>query len=246
LLFENSGTDDLEKVADSRFQMARMSVRVPWVDAMLYPGFIAELKQRIGESLEGHVEFELTGSIVLLGEIFSAVILSMARSYLFALAVITPIMILLIGNLGRGLLAMIPNLIPLYLVLSVMGWLQIPLDASTLLVGGIVIGIAVDDTIHFMHKFNRYFEDSGDPQLAVRETLRTTGTAMLFTSLVLSLGLSVFLAAYLVNTLWFGLLAAFACATAFLADVTVAPALMVLVTRRHERVERRDGRSESI
>lgn len=246
LLFENSGTDDLEKVADSRFQMARMSVRVPWVDAMLYPDFIAELKQRVGESLEGHVEFELTGTIVLLGEIFTAVILSMARSYLLALAVITPIMILLIGNLGRGLLAMIPNLIPLYLVLSVMGWLQIPLDASTLLVGGIVIGIAVDDTIHFMHKFNRYFEDSGDPQLAVRETLRTTGTAMLFTSLVLSLGLSVFLAAYLVNTLWFGLLAAFACATAFLADVTVAPALMVLVTRRHERVERRDGRSESI
>jgi predicted RND superfamily exporter protein len=57
---------------------------------------------------------------------------------------------------------------------------------------------------------------------------------MLFTSLILSLGFSVFLATYLINIVWFGFLAGFACAVAFLADVIVAPALMILVTRQRE------------
>jgi predicted RND superfamily exporter protein len=85
-----------------------------------------------------------------------------------------------------------------------------------------------------MHKFNRYYEESGDARLAVHETLATTGSALLFTSLVLALGFSVFLAAYLVNVRWFGLLASFATVVAFLADVVVAPALMVLVCGRSE------------
>ncbi len=158
-------------------------------------------------------------------------IVSLSRSYLFALLVITPVMILLIGNIRRGLLAMIPNLIPVYLVLCLMGALDIPLDASTLLIGAIIIGLAVDDTIHFMHKFNRYYEDCGDARQAVRETLTTTGAALLFTSLVLTLGFSVFLGGYMRNGVWFGLLSCSGAIVAFAADILVAPALMVLATR---------------
>jgi predicted RND superfamily exporter protein len=246
LLFENSGSEDLEKFTDSQFQIARMSVRTPWVDAMLYPDFIADLEESLGKTLGESLNFELTGALVLFGKIFTAIIVSMTRSYVFAFAVITPLMMLLIGSVRRGLLAMIPNLIPVYLVLSLMGWTGIPLDASTLLIGGIVIGIAVDDTIHFMHKFNRYYEESGDPRFAVHETLATTGTAMLFTSLVLSLGFAVFLAAYLNSTFWFGLLAGFACAVAFLADVIVAPALMMLVTRHQARADAKETLCEAV
>ena len=79
------------------------------------------------------------------------------------------------------------------LVIAFMGFADIPLDMTTLLIGGVVIGLAVDDTIHFMHKFNRYYEDTGDPGAAVHETLMTTGSALLFTSLVLGLGFSIFM-----------------------------------------------------
>jgi predicted RND superfamily exporter protein len=130
---------------------------------------------------------------------------------------------------------MIPNLIPIYLVLALMGWTDIPLDASTLLIGGVIIGLAVDDTIHFMHKFGRYWEDTGDAHFAVHETLVTTGAAMLFTSLVLTLGFAVFLAAYMRNTFWFGLLAATGTAVAFAADILLGPALMALATRDRRR-----------
>lgn len=126
---------------------------------------------------------------------------------------------------------MIPNLLPVIFMIALMGSLGIPLDASTLLIGGVVIGVAVDDTIHFMHKFNTYYAGHGDAKRAVHETLETTGTALLFTSLVLCAGFAVFTTTYLVNTMWFGLLASFATAIAFLADVLVAPALMLLATK---------------
>ena len=104
------------------------------------------------------------------------------RSYVVALAVITPLMMLLLGSLRRGLVSMLPNLLPILAVLGVMGCAGLALDSTTMLIGAMVIGIAVDDTIHFMHKFHRYFEETGDLEWAVRETLRTTGSALLFTT----------------------------------------------------------------
>jgi predicted RND superfamily exporter protein len=232
LLFENSGSDDLEDFTDSQFQLARISIRTPWVDAMLYPVFVEEVRQTFRKIFGDEFKIDLTGGAVIFTRLFRSVILTMARSYVLALLVITPMLILLVGNLKRGLLAMIPNLIPIYLALSLMGWLGIPLDASTLLVGGILLGVAVDDTIHFMHKFNRYYDDCGDPAQAVHETLATTGSALLFTSLILTFGFATFMMAYMINLNWFGMVIAFATVVAFLADVLVAPALMVLVTRR--------------
>ncbi|MGI9591957.1 MAG: efflux RND transporter permease subunit, partial [Myxococcota bacterium] len=231
LLFENSGSDDLEEVTDTRFRTARVTVRTPWVDAMVYPKFIDAVQSSFTELLGADLAFELTGGAMLFTRVFEAVIYSMARSYVFALAVITPLMILLIGNLRRGLVAMIPNLIPIYLVLAFMGYVDVPLDAGTLLIGGVIIGLAVDDTIHFMHRFGRYYEESGDAHYAVHETLATTGTALLFTSLALASGYAVFLLSYMQNTFWFGALCLLGTITAFVADILLAPALMVLVTR---------------
>jgi predicted RND superfamily exporter protein len=234
LLFENSGTDDLEDVTDTRFETARVTIRTPWADAMLYPPFLAAVERGARDILSG-MQFEVTGGAVLFTRVFQAVIYSMASSYVFTLAVITPLMVLLIGNLRRGLLAMIPNLLPVYLVLALMGFAGIPLDASTLLIGGVIVGLAVDDTIHFMHKFGRYLDERGDARFAVHETLATTGSALLFTSLVLALGFAVLLAGYMQNTFWFGLLALTATVIAFVADILLGPALMVLVTDRQRR-----------
>ena len=234
LLFENSGSDDLEDVTDSLFSLGRLSVRTPWVDAMVYPDFVDEVEAGFAAIFGGAARVEITGGARIFSALFKAVNSSLTRSYVIALVVITPLLVLLVGNLKRGLLAMVPNLIPVYFTLALMGWLDIPLDASTLLIGGVVLGVAVDDTIHFMHKFNRYEHESGDAVLAVRQTLATTGAALLFTSLVLFFGFGVFATTYLVNTQWFGMLAAFATVVAFLADVLIASALMVWIAPRAE------------
>ena len=230
LLFESNGSDDLQDVTDTRFQEARLTLRANWTDAMFYVPFLEELEAGAREILGDGLEVEITGGLALSARAFTLVISSLARSYGLALLVITPLMILLIGNLRRGLLAMIPNLIPVYLTLALMGWLDITMNMSTLIIGSIVIGLAVDDTIHFMHKFNRYFQTTGDAPEAVRLTLATTGTALLVTSIVLATSFLVFVFGHFYGTVHFGILACFATVVAFLADVLVAPALMVVAT----------------
>jgi len=175
-----------------------------------------------------------TGAMVLLGRTAQTIGISMARSYVFALLIITPLMMGLLGGIRRGLIAMIPNLMPILLTLGLMPVLDIPLDASTLLIGGIILGLAVDDTIHFMHKFRRYYEYTANVEKAVRLTLETTGSALLFTSLVLAAGFFIFKLGYMVNVGSFGLLAGFATGVAFLADLLLGPALMAWFLGRND------------
>ncbi len=99
------------------------------------------------------------------------------------------------------------------------------------------IGLAVGDTIHFMHNFQRYYNASGDAPWAVHETLRTTGRAVLFTTLVLAAGFFIYMFSSMNNLSDFGFLTGFCLLVAFLADVLLAPALMVLVRRRRPRLE---------
>ena len=100
------------------------------------------------------------------------------------------------------------------------------------MIGAIILGVAVDDTIHFMHGFRREYGRSGDAEAAVRRTLESTGRAMLFTSIILSAGFFIYVFATMGNLFNFGVFGAFAIAGAFIADVLLAPALMVLFRRQ--------------
>jgi hypothetical protein len=235
ILFENSGSEDTEEFVDSAYQRARLTMRMPFIDALYYPKLLHDIRQLADERLGDRMDVEVTGLMTLLAEIISAVIESMLRSYIFALCVITPLMMLLVGSMRRGLVSMVPNLMPVLAVLAVAGWLDIPFDSTTMMLGAMVIGIAVDDTIHFMHKFHRYFDETRDVDAAIRETLRTTGSALLFTTLVLAAGFSVFLLGEMSNMRIFGSLAAMATLVAFVSDLLIAPALLSIVEGRRMR-----------
>ena len=204
---------------------------------MLYRPFIDEVEVGMRRILGEAIEIEMTGFMPVLAGVLSTLLVSMGRSYVFALLVITPMMIVLLRSIKLGLLSMIPNLIPVIFTLGLMGFLDIRLDASTMLIGAMVIGLAVDDTIHFTHKFRIYYNELGDTRAAIRETLSSTGAALLFTSLVLSSGFGVMLLATMINTRNFGLLAALATLVAFAADVLVAPALMTLFVQHEKKRE---------
>jgi len=231
LLFENSGSDDLEDFVDSQFSKARFMVKLPFKDAYHSGIFIDNVNQYFDQNFPG-ATVTLTGMIGLLSRTITAAIHSMAKSYAIALVVITILMILLIGRVRIGLLSMIPNLAPILLMLGVIGFFNLPMDLFTMMVASIAIGLAVDDTIHFMHNFRRYYDQSGDPVLAVHETLQSTGRAMLVTSIVLSIGFFIFAFATMSNVRNFGLLTGFTIVMALLADYFLAPALMVLVNKK--------------
>jgi len=230
LLFENSGSDDLEDMVDSQFSIARFTVKAPFTDALKYQQLMMDVGSYFDEVFPD-VTLQITGMMPLLFRTLSNVMVSMAMSYVIAFVIITLLMILLIGRLRIGLLSMIPNITPILVMLGVMGALSFPMDAFTMMVGSIAIGLAVDDTIHFMHNFRRYYEEKGDPVWAVQETLHTTGRAMLVTTVVLSIGFFIFMFADMKNIFNFGFLTGLTIVLALLSDYFIAPALMVLANK---------------
>jgi len=235
LLFENSGSDDLEDVIDSRFQLARFTIKVPWLDALKYAPFMKDIDARFRAAFGQDADITITGLMTLFGHTLTAAIHSMGKSYLIAAGVITIMMILLIGNLRIGLISMLPNLAPIIVTMGIMGLFGLPLDMFTMLIGSIAIGMVVDDTVHFMHNFRRYFNETGDVTEAARQTLHTAGRAMLVTSVVLSIGFFVLMFASMNNVFYFGMLTGITIFLALSADFLLAPALMVIVIKPHGR-----------
>ena len=230
LLFENSGSDDMEDFTDSQFSKACLMLKLPFLDIVAYTEFFEKVNDYLRE-MYPDVKITVTGMSAIMFRTVNNATASMGKSYLYALGVITILMIILIGRVRIGLLSMIPNLAPIIATLGVMGWFAIPMNLFTMLVGNIAIGLAVDDTIHFMHNFRRYFEESGDAKAAVMETLHTTGRAMLITSCVLSIGFFIFMFATMNNLIQFGFLTGLVIILALFADYFIAPALMVIVNR---------------
>ncbi len=237
LLFENSGSDDLEKVVDSELRTARLTLRLPWKDAGAYTTLVDEVEQRIDEAFGEEITTHVTGLMMIFARTLDAMMTSMVESYTIAAFVVTFMMILLVGHIRLGLISMVPNLLPITIVLGVMGLAGLPLDAFTMLIGSIALGLAVDDTVHFMHNFKRYYRQSGDTTEAIAHTLHTSGRAMVVTTIVLSLGFLIFIQSDLNNLLNFGGLTALAISLALAADLLLAPALMTLIFGKDKQTE---------
>ena len=228
-LFENSGSDDLQDFVSSDFSKARLTVKVPYVDALAYNKFINQVQTQLDKEFVGVAKVSLTGVSVLLAAIMEKSIYSSAVSYVLAFGLISIMMVVLIGNLKIGLISMIPNVLPILFLSTIMVVLDMPLDMFTMLIGAIALGLAVDDTVHFMHNFRRYELEYNDVDKAVRLTLLGTGRAIVVTSIVLSLGFLVLTTATMSNMFNFGILTASAIFIALLADFFLVPAIMKLM-----------------
>ncbi|NOZ70203.1 MAG: RND family transporter [Deferribacteres bacterium] len=231
LLFESSGSEDLQDFADSTYQTGRLSMLAPFTDAILYKDYMEEVETYLERQFPGE-SVTITGHLPMFVQVIKNTITSMAKSYVFAIIAITLLMVLMVGRIRIGLMSMIANVIPVIGILGLMGITGIPLDLSTILIGSIVLGLVVDDTIHFLHHFRRAYEDTGDVETSVRMTLHSTGRAMVITSLVLSSGFFIYTAAYLESTVRNGLLTGSAVIFALIADFFLVPAMLSLVYRR--------------
>ncbi|MEA1879489.1 MAG: MMPL family transporter, partial [Campylobacterota bacterium] len=231
LLFENSGSDDLEDVVDTQFSKTRITIKLPWTDAVKAYEVLNFVKTKASETFPNDTVVT-TGMIPLLINTFANSVHSSVTSYLIAFVAIAFMMMLILGSVRVGLLSMIPNLTPIILGLLIMNIANIPLDMFTLLIGSIAIGLAVDDTIHFMHNFRRYYLESKDSAKAIEQTFYTTGKAMLITTIVLSLGFYAYLMANMISVQNFGLLTGSVIIMALLSDLLLAPALMMVVAKR--------------
>ena len=231
VLFESSGNNDLNDFVDDSYSKARITLKVPWNDSLEGKAFIDRAQVYFDREFEGLATVTFTGIGTLMTVIFEQAIYSSATSYLLAFTLITALMVLLVGNVKIGLISMIPNLLPIIFLAAIMVVFEMPLDMFTLLIGAIALGLAVDDTVHFMHNFRRYEMQYNDVDKAVELTLMGTGRAITLTSIVLALGFLVLTFSSMNNMFNFGVLTASAILVALLADFFLMPAIMKLIIK---------------
>ncbi|MCP5013696.1 MAG: MMPL family transporter [Ketobacter sp.] len=235
-LVELDEPDDILNLVDKTYQTARLTVTTPWFDAIHTKELVDRLRDHLNANLQPYgVDVSFTGVAPIMGVTFGKMLISTAESYGFAAIIITLMMVMLIGNLKLGLLSMIPSLLPILIVLAILQLLDVRLDMLTMLVGSIAIGLTVDDNIHFMHGFRKLYLKTGDPAYAVEKTLLSTGRAMLITSIVLSIGFSIYTQSLMSNMIIFGLITAGCIVLALLATYLLAPALMVLANKQYHQ-----------
>ena len=208
LLFESSGNDDLSSLVDANYSKARLTLKTPFIDSLEANIFIDSAQVYLDQKFGPLAKVTFTGIGTLMTVTFEEAIYSSAFSYVLAFSLITLLMVLLIGNLKIGLISMIPNILPIIFLSTIMVVFKMPLDMFTLLIGAIALGLAVDDTVHFMHNFRRYELKYNDVDKAVRLTLLGTGRAITLTSIVLALGFLVLTFSQMNNMFDFGVLTA--------------------------------------
>jgi predicted RND superfamily exporter protein len=208
----------------------RFSVRVFESDVTLRRN---ELIQRIRDDLTGEFELDdaqvhLSGMLVLYNNMLQSLFRSQILTLGFVFVAIFGMFLVLFRSLRMAVTAIIPNVVSAIAVLGLMGWLHIPLDLMTITIAAITVGIAVDDSIHYVHRFRHEFASDGDYWAAIHRCHRTIGRAMYYTSVTIMLGFSILALSQFTPTIYFGVLTGTAMLVALLANMTLLPVLIVM------------------
>jgi predicted RND superfamily exporter protein len=222
LLF--SSDPEFENFVDSEYDTANVVVRAKVFDS----GLVSDLSRRIERylaTLPDDLRYQVTGNAILVSRTIDDIALGQTLSLSTAFVIIFAILALLFTSLRIGFLALLPNILPVLVYFGVLGFSGIALDTVTGLVACLVLGIAVDDTIHFLAQFNRSSKTLADESRGVVEAMRSVGRPVTYTTAALCIGFLTLTLSELRNQVEFGALASFTLAVAWLADVTFTPAL---------------------
>jgi uncharacterized protein len=193
----------------------------------------SDLRQRFPE--QQGISFRITGDAYVNAMAMNSVIRDLFVSLLTASLVIFGLIAGIFRSVRTGLIASIPNLTPLAITLGYMGWRGYDMNVGNVIVFTISLGIAVDDSIHFLFRFREEMKTTGDVTDAVRKTFSGTGRAILVTSLLIVTGLSVLLLSEFVPTRRFAELTSVTMVGALIGDLFLLPACLVLFWKQPQR-----------
>jgi len=172
------------------------------------------------------VTARFTGMMPLIQHIQATILDDLFRSFLTAFLLIGIAIALVLRNTRLTLLAMLPNLFPVVLILGGMGWLGVPADIGTVMTASVALGIAVDDTIHFLACYRHRISAGDDNRIAVHHAFGDCGRAMLQTTMICVLGMLVFTGSDFMPTYRFGCVMVLTLIAALVGDLLFLPALL--------------------
>jgi predicted RND superfamily exporter protein len=194
------------------------------------PEFNVLLRKSINQE---YYDVTLTGTAVVVSEGTQYLINNLVSSIVFAIISIAALMSMLFASFRMVVISMIPNLIPMIITAGIMGWFDIPLKPSTLLIFSIALGITVDNTIHFLAKYRQELKmKKWDLQESVAKSIRETGLSIIYTSVILFFGFIVFVFSDFGGTQALGYLSAITYFVALFTNLILLPALLLSMERR--------------
>jgi predicted RND superfamily exporter protein len=217
-------TEQLDRLVDPQYQLTSILLRIDVTGSEQVGDLSDRIDARLAE-IPAPLVGRVTGNPVLVARTSDEITFGQAASLGSAFLIIFVILSILFTSLRIGALAMLPNVLPVLIYFGALGVSGISLNLTTGSVACMVLGIAVDDTIHFLTRFNAIARAHADEQRAVPEALAEVGPPVTFTSIALCIGFGILSTASMQSLADFGLLAAFTLGVAWLADVTFTPAL---------------------
>jgi len=186
---------------------------------------LAHVKQNFSKDLK----WDVTGFGMVISESSHQLTRGQVKSLSITMVLVFGIMFLLFLSIKVGLIAIIPNLFPIVINFGIMGWFGVELSMVTSLIASIAIGLAVDDTIHYLVRYNREFKKDLDDKRALRDTIKHMGKPIIFTTLTISAGFSILAFSSFKPTAIFGVMMVITMVSALVGDLILLPSLLLRV-----------------
>lgn len=227
LLYEMSGGDTLSDWVDTNYQKLRLSVQLVNTDRLEEQ--VSTVRQNALRLFPEGTKISTVGDVPVMIRLMNLLTQGQIKSILVAFLAIGVIMIIILRSVKAGLISLIPNMFPVLVILGTMGLMGFNLDMITVMIAPMIIGIAVDDTVHFFIHFKDELSDIESYDWANQNTFLKIGNALLFTSIVLTFGFIVFGFSDIQAIVSMGVLAAIGILSALMADLFIAPVLIVVL-----------------
>ena len=221
----------LNSFVDEDQQKMRISLKIADIGSVRLDSLLDNVVNRKIDELftDSNIEAKATGTTLLFVKGNKFLVQNLRKSLVLAFLIIAVIMGLLFKNPKMIAISIIPNVIPLIMIAGIMGYFEIALRPSTVLIFSVVFGISVDDSIHFLAKYRQeLFANNFFVPLAISKSIRETGASMIYTSVVLFAGFIIFSFSEFTSTKMLGLLTSTTLLIAMFANLIVLPALLMV------------------
>jgi len=233
LLYKKIPQDIKETLFDPYLSADGNQIRISFRVFESYPelqrnALINKIKTDLVETLGLEAsQVKLTGLLVL----YNNVLQSLFRSQILTIGVvflaIMAMFLVLFRSLKIAFVAILPSMLASGSVLGLMGWLGIPLDVMTITIAAICIGIGVDQSIHYIHRFRSEIKQQRSARIAIEKSHASTGKAIYYTSVIIVVGFSILGLSNFIPTIYFGVFTAFAMLVSLIANLTLLPLLLL-------------------
>ncbi|MBE9469339.1 MAG: MMPL family transporter [Bacteroidetes bacterium] len=224
LLYENSGGTEAEYWIDYDYRRLRLMVEISTFNSGEAERELIDI-QKMASVLFPEAQVTVVGNLPQFTTMMQYVVKGQVQSFAFALIVIMVLLMIVFGSIRTGLVGLIPNIAPAIAVGGVMGWFGIPLDMMTATIIPMILGLAVDDTIHFINHGQLEFNRTNSYDKSIIKTFKTVGVALVLSTIVISSNFLVYTTSTANQFINLGILAVIGMLAALVADLFITPIL---------------------